>query len=359
MSKVLQITTFRCNKRGITLSKSKLYDANKKYMKMYSDALMYLYDMNFQSSPSVFDSKEFFKCISEEYPTMINQLISPDTQKISTNYEHFGFISEYFDYSGEFNDFYKAMKYYRTILKCEKAFKFFGNIYSRVKFPKTLDTATVKCNFGVSNKVYDRSVLELDSEFLAEIIDTDKKVEKVDFSEVFREALDRRYNINLNVSGAYVTSAIRNDIYTGLSDVIKKYYRDFTETNTTSTTCISFFEDMFLYCLDDINEMLTSLNIADENLLYATSEALYYTKDEEPKVSEDESKVLFCKDYITGEDLNLGIQGEFISQKDIERNGFITRGIPVSQEIKYYPIYNVFDEDEILVSNLVLGDISA
>lgn len=390
------VSASEANKRGVVISKSKMTEATGKYIKMYNSGCKRLFDLGFQSSPSVFDRVEFRLIFFETYPDMVHYFINQKTGMLEDEILRVEYVIRVCDDE----EVRELLKIARLVLKADEALKAYNNFCTLKKFHKKSDTITVKSAFTVSDHVYNANKFMLDNPYIQECFyySDDKMVLSVDFRiEIYKtllaevgvvldsvdysaEALilgkgftiadDVNY-LSLIIEGSVIGSGEYGlKVYNAVED----YYTSYYQTTTTKAICPSRLSILFnkalpkcISLVECTRETLKTERTGFEEF-YITDDCVYFLVDRTSSAECVANKRVFnigsyLVNSFTGERISvvgqlLGWGGEFVSEYDImTSDGYKSTGMPILiphivpkkrgriilEYESYYPVYNIRD----------------
>lgn len=396
----MKISAQNLNNSGILISKSKLNDMNLKYINIYSKACNILYSMGYLTSPYIFDNSDFLNVLNEEYPEALCKLKNISTGVLDCSKERLEFeIARCYD---------KGLSYilglYRDIITAKEAFVCYKELASKVKFHKNSDLATIKPRLFVTSRVDSSSNIPLGSDCVQELffIEDDFKLYRHNLGGILKKYLAKKAGVSDKEFSRYksedkalfinnfsfsrensfieliITGSIDLDGDFGqpLRDSIENYYSNYYLSNKTKTTCLPYFEVVFLEALDEcisyvteFREDMKSKDCAYSELYVTNTSVLFKVpKSDSEDYKQNSSLDLYIGNTVidsdTGTKLNSvnrlrGISGIFVSESDVSIGNLDTLGLPIElwhyeksrgkiKKVcnKYYPIYNVHKKGE-------------
>lgn len=392
----MRIACTNINNRGIELSKELINKAVFKYNGILGRAMFKLYDLGYQSSPSVFDIDDFRSILFDDFSSEINLLRDNLRGKIGIDNE---LMVRYAMYKTKNNEFRNVLSIYLDILSARKSLDAYSTLISKVKIPKKNNIVKIKPRLGVSGSVNNYNAIPLDSKAIWEsfVLEEDEELITYNTEDIIVKEMiknlgysENEYLEHKNSGQPFFIAGVSQedelsllDIITSgkivtdgrfgaeLSKSIEDYYNDFYKTHDSRISCSKYEELIFNKSIDEridlINKKRADFKDTPFREFYVTSnEVIFAVKTGKDKIS---------KSYFNGNKLHLGVAtlshenrselskintlcglcGEFIHESVATERGWATEGLPISikfglligkrfklSELNYYPIYNVY-----------------
>lgn len=404
----MRIACTNINNSGITLSKSLINKAIFKYNGLLGRALFKLYDLGYQSSPSVFDLSDFRSVLCSDFPSEVSLLRDNLRGKISIEDEN---MVTYAVLKTTNKDFKEVLSIYLDILIAKKSLDAYSTLISKIKMPKKNDLIKIKPRMGISGSVNNYNSLPLDIPAVREcfVVNEDEELVHYNTSEILVKEIIKRlgysevdYLEHKNSGQPFFISGVSQDSELKLLSVIisgkiiadgkfgselvndiHKYYNDFYKVHDSRVHCLNYEEVIFNSAID---ERILMIKNKRKDFGDKPFRDFYVTTDEIIFAVKDLSLELVKRSYFEGNKLHLGIAtlshenrtefskintlcglcGEFIHKSVVSEKGWYSTGLPVSikfgmlvgkrfklNELEYYPIYNVYyGKDNVGGSNI-------
>lgn len=394
----MRIACMNINNNGITLSKSLINKTIFKYNGILGRALFKLYDLGYQSSPSIFDKENFRSILNLDFPDDVDYLRNNLRGNLDIDDE---LLVKYAILKSSNDLFKEVLSIYLDILTATHALEAYDIFFSKVKVPKKVDLIKVKSRLSVSGGVGNFNVIPLDSPAIWEsfVISSDEYLEVYDTTEVLikQVILHLGYSEDdylahknsgqpffisgisqqdeLSIFPAIVNGKINADGKFGslLTKDISDYYANFYLTHdNTKISCSNYEEVIFNDCID---ERIKLNNIKRESLAGKSYREFYVTSTKIIFAIKEENAVFKSNSYIKDGKIRMGVatlshenraefskinvlcglSGEFVSETTVKLNNWLTVGQPIMikfgtfignkfrlNELSYYPFYNVY-----------------
>lgn len=396
----MRIASQNINNSGIVLSRTLINKSIFKYNGVLGRALFKLYDLGYQSSPSVFDEADFRSALSKDFPSEMYLLRDNLRGKISIDDES---MVRYATLKSSDEDFKDVMSVYLDLLIARNALDSYNTLVSRVKIPKKNDKFKVKVRLGVSGSVKNYNSLPLDNSAIREsfLLEDDEELVTYNTSEVMIKEILKRLGYSdeeyyshkdsgqpffilgvsqkdeLSLLPIIISGKIIADGKFGseLVSDIQKYYNDFYSIHTSRIHCLNYEEIIFN---SSLNERISMINDKRADFKDKQFRDFYVTTDEIVFAVKSNTEK-FSKPYFKDNKLHLGIAtlshenrcefskintlcglcGEFVHENVVRNNDWVAEGTPISikfgmlsgkkfkmSELLYYPLYNVYYSSE-------------
>lgn len=392
----MKIACTNINKNGISLNKDLIFKNIYKYNGVLGRALFRLYDLGYQSSPSVFDFVDFRQAITSDFSSELSLLRNNMSGKIELDDEN---LVKYAMIKTGDDSFKELLSIYLDVLVAQKALDSYNNLLSRVKVPKKSNIVNVKPRLGVSGSVHNYNTLPLDNEAIQEcfILDDDETLVVFNTSDVLVKEIIKDlgysmedYNSHKDSGKSFFINGVSQEdelellpiIISGkvvadgrfgaeLSERIKNYYSDFYANHDSRVHCLRYEEVIFNNASD---ERIALNNAKRRSFVDKPFREFYVTTNSIIFAVKGETSN-FSKSYFKNGKIQLGVAtlshdnrsefskintlcglcGEFIHENTIREKGWIAEGLPVQikfgmlsgkkfrlSELSYYPIYNIY-----------------
>lgn len=382
----MRIAAMNIRNRGISVSKDTFEKCVAKYQHIRALAMLDLYQMCYQSSPSEFDREEFFTALWQEFKTYRKYMTSAITGAMIYDAKILDYVMAKAD-DAEFTKVISALKSY---LVSNKVLEDCLDFSRRCPFKRKQTSQMLKIRLSVEGEVADKSAKGLCSEYLLELIQREKGKNLVSFDvrEAKMQALAERVGVakvdfkvyksnnkplfvrgitfqdELNLFTYLCNGDIKGDGDFGdaLNNYIKSYYQVAFLSNGTHNP-VALSRDVFVRALPSICNMVDAYRkvISSRNArdFYVTEDFVYFEVDPRSYdvANEVSVEVLPAEtrlgghliDTTTGQDLYVynifdGVSGELISETEIIRKGYHIEGLPVCLH-KYYIANDKFFDD--------------
>lgn len=392
----MRIACTNINNSGIELSKTLINKAVFKYNGVLGRALFKLYDLGYQSSPSVFDFPDFRNVICNDFKDELDLLRDNLRGRISIENE---LMVKYAMYKTKNSEFKEVLGIYLDILNAERSLDAYNKLVSKVKIPKKSNIVRIKARLGVSGSVNNYNALPLDVPAIWEsfVLGDDEELITYNTADIIVKEMvkylgytEDDYNKHKESGQPFFISGISQEDELTLLDIItsgkivtdgrfgaeleqsiKDYYNNFYKTHESRVSCSKYEEIIFNNSIDErislINEKRASFMDMPYREFYVTSNKVIFAV----KVGVDK----LTRSYFKNNTLHLGVAtlsnenrvefskintlcglcGEFIHESTVAEKGWVAEGLPICikfgisagsrfkmSELNYYPIYNVY-----------------
>lgn len=326
-------------KTQIVFSRRKILQLNKYAIQRYGIICQRLYDRGIISNPSVFNYMDFFSYLYDNYNEEC-KILTGNSSKMERNSLYIEYILGTLK-----NTYFKRLIHlYHDIIECEEMLDLCQNFTSKPNRQENEVTATYGFKKGLSIKCS----INLENRSVRYLVNTRERT----FNKYYLEALAER--VKAGKDSVILASKEEDEKYfdliltgqiKGETEYAKKV--DYYLTNNVITK-----DDLFL---DKREEILSEVERVKP--LYLTSSGMYTAvKDKELKYPQYVGT--YVHDYMDGSlsvmnCLN-GYNGEFISEEDLYKKGFVAKGFPVmlyrNKRVreKFYPLFAVYTRNNLL-----------
>lgn len=385
-------------KKGIEVDIVKYRDTVARYQCSLSDACLKLYDMCYLGSPSELDDVEVKRGIIQEFPEYCKYLMNYTTGVYSWSEQMMLYAQYKTRGTKRGSEFGEVIACFSQALRAREALELLNNIAIKIninaKRPKVL-----KPRFTTSEWLKDISVFNCNSSVIMEIakrkdntriveVNTISDVRDYLITEYMRispEKLAKRVSGNaffvkgltrseeLKIFYLIVINAVECDTHFGKAYEAKRMKEATELFENKKARRQEPFESVVFQATRDKR----STKIAKEREKYKQGGCKTFFMDASSVYFEVETKVStqasiqtdkpengkYAIDYTTGHQFQMfnlldGVSGEFISAKEVERQGYcpivsavpirsisVDRGVPAVNIDWYYPIYGVLYND--------------
>ena len=355
----MKITAMNLKNQGIYMNREKTRRTIKKYEMLLSKSLYELYDLGYQTSPSVFNEREFRVALGEEFPFSRDLYTCKSTGRVVITSQMLEFtrvkyksVKEFSSLIGVWNDILNAQQYLEDIYIIVEKMGVFRRELTQIK-PRIV----------ITNTITETSHLPLSSPIVMECIDIGNghRVTTHSFSDIlikhlcFRMGLtEEEYSAHKSTGEPFfikgITQNEETDFYTliGLGIVeldgkfggrlrqdMDTYYQNNFDTLQIREECEPYNAKVFTNATVEITERTKQLRESN------TGQPVYVSFDGisivEPWYSNNTNRTrvgVYTLDNTTGLEFDkinnlLGIEGEFISQAKVKEMGYHVTGLPV------------------------------
>lgn len=396
----MKIACTNINNNCIIMSKTLINKAIFKYNGVLGRALFKLYDLGYQSSPSVFDLMDFRSALFADYQKEVPLLRDNLRGKIDIEDE---IMIRYAIMKTKEDSFKEVLSIYLDILIATKSLDAYSKLISKVKIPKKNDLVKVKPRLGISGSVSNYNAVPIDIPAIREsfLVEDDEELITYNTADILVKEIVKRLGyseedyLSYKSSGQpfFVTGITQQDELTILPNIIsgkivadgrfgsalvediQKYYNEFYTNHDSRIHCLNYEEVIFNGALDERIKLIAEKrskfgDMPFRDFYVTTREITFAVKTGVEKVG---------KSYFKNNILHLGIatlshenrnefskintlcglSGEFIHESVVKERGWIAEGLPVSikfgmlsnkrfkmSELNYFPIYNVYYNNE-------------
>lgn len=321
-------------KEPIHIKRERVIRLNKYAIQRYCILCQNLYDEKIISNPSVFNYMDFFEYLYDNYNKECLQLLG-NSNKMQRNTLYLEYIISKLDNT----NFKRLISIYKDILECEeildlcqdfvgKPNKVVIDISPRYYFSKGF-------NFNCTINLNNRNILYL------------LNLREKSLNKYYLSALEKR----VESSGIILDNQKEDEKYIDLilTGAIKgtTEYAQKVDSYLTGLNYELTKDELFL----DIREEVIK-EIESPNMVFFNNSSIYY-KAREKDIKFPEYVGTFIHDY-NNEGLSMyncldGYNGEFITEEEVQKKGYYTKGFPVSlykyngrKRVKYYPMFAVY-----------------
>lgn len=372
--------------RGVVLSKSRLGAEYQRYVAEFGRACHRLFSLGYQDTPSGFDRMGFVDMLRRDYPRMLAWFISTSGSYDFT-YRRVSYILDTYKMD---SDDRELLSLFHDVLKAEDGIKALCQMVNRVKFRKTVDTMEVRPRLILTSGVEAAGLLPLDNPLTwgAIALPDSYGLYQLDLSPVYVKvvAQDMGYTDkeiwfkeqngeSILFDGKsfaddckWVDLLLDGRITGGRRFMSRygEYYRKFFDENRgNKMSCVAYREYIFVRCLDRLTDSISEWRYQVGKLggleFFLTGTSMVF-KSPVPvpglsrvDIGKNRSEVFLGScvvDYMGRRELSKqnalrGVSGEFVSEADVKRKGWITDGAALNLVRedgscdRYYPIYCV------------------